>query len=227
MANDQIHEQLAWLARGPANSIVMYQGYEINGFTFYTRAQDNKSTNQNSGVRIDATDSSGQTKSYFGYIEEIWELDYGPLKIPLFRCQWVKLTGKGVDIDEYGMTTVDLKELGYRDEPFVLAKDVTQVFYVQDMSSKPRKDKSRNKSSFVGAGDEAKRHIVLAGKRKIVGADDVTDEEEYNKVEDMTPFAVEVDTSILLAEEEAPYARHDHNEGTIVKRTIVNIPLVE
>ena len=46
------------------------------------------------------------------------------------------------------------------------------------MSSKPRKDKSRNKSSFVGAGDEAKHHIVLAGKRKIVGVDDVTDEEE-------------------------------------------------
>ena len=66
------------------------------------------------------------------------------------------------------------KELGYRDEPFVLAKDVTQVFIVQDMS-----------------------HIVLAGKRNIVGVDDVTDEEEYNKVEDMTPFAVEVDTSIL------------------------------
>ena len=43
----------------------------------------------------------------------------------------------------------------------------------------------------------------------------------------MTPFAVEVDTSILLAQEEAPYARHDHNEGTIVKRTIDNIPLVE
>ena len=41
-------------------------------------------------------------------------------------------------------------------------------------------------------------------KEKIVGVDDVTDEEEYNKVEDMTPFAVEVDTSILLAEEEAP-----------------------
>ena len=65
MANDEIHEQLAWLARCPENSILMYQGYEINGYTFYTRAQDNKSTNQNSGVRIDATDSSGQTNSYF------------------------------------------------------------------------------------------------------------------------------------------------------------------
>ena len=59
MANDQIHEQLAWLARGLANSILMYQGYEINDYTFYTRAQDNKSTNQNSGVRLYATDSSG------------------------------------------------------------------------------------------------------------------------------------------------------------------------
>ena len=28
-------------------------------------------------------------------------------------------------------------------------------------------------------------------------------------------------------QEVAPYARHDHNEGTIVKRTIVNIPLGE
>ena len=140
----------------------------------------------------------------------------------------MKLTGKGVDIDEYGMTTVDLKELGFRDEPFVLAKDVTQVFYMQDMSSKPKKDKSRNKSAKDKSdGDEPKHHIVLASKRKIVGVNDVTDEEEYNKVEDMTPFAVEVDTSILLAQQKAPYARHDHNEGTIVKQTIINIPLVE
>ena len=58
--------------------------------------------------------------------------------------------------------------------------------------------------------------ILFWQTKKIVGVDDVTDEEEYNKVEDMTPFAVE-----------APYARLDHNEGTIVKQTIVNIPLVE
>ena len=57
--------------------------------------------------------------------------------------------------------------------------------------------------------------------------DDIIDEEEYIKVEGMTQFTVEVDISILLAQEEAPYACHDHNEGTIVKRTIVNIRLVE
>jgi hypothetical protein len=51
----------------------------------------------------------------------------------------VKLTRKGVDIDEYGMTTVDLKELDFRDEPFILAKDITQIFYVHGMSSNPRR----------------------------------------------------------------------------------------
>ena len=37
------------------------------------------------------------------------------------------------------MTIVDLNNLGYRDEPFVLAQDVAQVFYIKDMSSKAKK----------------------------------------------------------------------------------------
>ena len=64
---------------------MQYQGYEINGYTFYTRAQDKKSTNQNNGVRIDTICNDGNKDSYFSVIEEIWELDYEPLKIPLFR----------------------------------------------------------------------------------------------------------------------------------------------
>jgi hypothetical protein len=36
------------------------------------------------------------------------------------------------------MTMVDLNNLGYLDEPFILAKYVAQVFYVKDMTSKPR-----------------------------------------------------------------------------------------
>jgi hypothetical protein len=35
------------------------------------------------------------------------------------------MNGEGVKVDQlYRMTTVDLKNLGYRDEPFVLASDV-------------------------------------------------------------------------------------------------------
>jgi hypothetical protein len=56
------------------------------------------------------------------------------------------------------MTTVDLNNLAYKDEPIVLAIDVAQVFYVKDMSSKPRKRKYKQTNTSY---DEPKRHIVL------------------------------------------------------------------
>jgi hypothetical protein len=135
-----------------------FHGYEINANTFYTVAQDKKSTNQNSGARFDVVIGEGRKDTYYGYIEEIWELNYGPsFKVLLFRCKWVKMTRGGVKLDEqYRMTTVDLNNLGYLDEPFVLAKDVAQVFYVKDMTSKPRKRTKANTSC-----DEPKHRIVL------------------------------------------------------------------
>ena len=46
--------------------IVTYKGYEINGNIFYIIAQDKRSTNQNSGVRIDATYPNGNKQTYYG-----------------------------------------------------------------------------------------------------------------------------------------------------------------
>ena len=67
------------------------------------------------------------------------------------------------------MTIVDLNNLAYADEPFVLANDVALVFYVKDMSTRPRKRKDKEAN---GSYDEPKRHIVLSGKRNIVGVED-------------------------------------------------------
>ena len=98
---------------------------------------------------MDATDNNGKKDTYYGYIEEIWELDYGPnFKVPLFRSQWVKLSGGVVTKDQYGMAMVDLNNLGYIDEPFVLAQDVAQVFYIKDMSSKPKKGINKQKDEL-------------------------------------------------------------------------------
>ena len=110
MGDDTIAEQLQWLAKGPSMTIMQYQAYEINRYTFYTRAQDEKSTNQNSGVRMDAIGNDRNKDSYFGVMEQIWELEYSPLLIPLFRCQWVNRAGGGITIDRYGMTIVDFKK---------------------------------------------------------------------------------------------------------------------
>jgi hypothetical protein len=113
----------------------------------------------------------------------------------------VKLTGGGVVVDQkYGMTTVDLNNLAYMDEPFVLSNNVAQVFYVKDMSTKMRKRNQQKKIS----SDEPKHHIVLSGKRNIVGVDDKTDMSvDYNKFHEIPLFKVKTDPSIPLNDEDS------------------------
>jgi hypothetical protein len=131
-----ISEYLQKLTRDPIFTVVTYQGYDINGYTFYTERQDKKSTYQNSDVRVDAYDVMGEDKiMYYGQIQEIYELDFHGFQIPLFRCNWVD-ANKGVVKDKYGFITVDLNHQGYKSEPFVLAKHITQVFYVPDTTNK-------------------------------------------------------------------------------------------
>ena len=117
------------------------------------------------------------------------------------------------------MTTVDLKNLAYDIEPFVLASEVAQVFYVKDMSTKPkkRKDKQANTSD-----NEPKRHIVLSGKRNIVGVEDKTDmSEDYNKFHEIPPFKVKTDPSIVLNDEDCPWLRCKQKKGTHTKKKFI------
>jgi hypothetical protein len=70
--------------------------------------------------------------------------DYGErLQIPIFKCQWVKHPN-GVSVNNYGLTLVDLKNVGHKDDIWVLADRVAQVFYVLD--------------------PETGKHIVVSGK---------------------------------------------------------------
>ena len=131
-------------------------------------AQDAKSIYQNSGVRVDAVDNNMETDTYYGQIEEIWELDYVGLKVALFRCRWVN-GKKGVTEDKYGFVSVDLRVFGYKDEPFVFAKDVQQVFYVPDLAKK-------------------NWYVVMPGKKRIVGVENVVEEEEYNQFDEIPSF---------------------------------------
>jgi hypothetical protein len=49
----------------------------------------------------------------------------------VFRCQWVKHPNGVTDVN-YGLTFVDLDNAGYKDDPWVLAEHVAQVFYIAD-----------------------------------------------------------------------------------------------
>jgi hypothetical protein len=155
------------LSCGPSSTVTSWQAYHINVYTFYTNAKDKKNVAyQNSGVQIEAADANGHAVSYYGYIDAIWELSYGGnLRIPMFKCQWIKL----LDVDNYGLTLVDLGNMGYKDDPWVLGERVVQVFYITDLKKR-------------------KKHIVISGKQRILGVDGITDVEEYNRYEELELF---------------------------------------
>nr|GEY09033.1 hypothetical protein [Tanacetum cinerariifolium] len=130
--------------------------------------------------------------SYYGVVDEIWELDYTSIVIPLLKYKWVDNT-RGVKVDRDGFTCVNLSTNGYLSNPFILAKQATQVLYVKDPKDK-------------------RWHIVLQSKWSIVGVDDVVDEDEYNKFDELPPFSIDVQsTDDVLSD--TLYLRSDHQEG--------------
>nr|GEW96695.1 hypothetical protein [Tanacetum cinerariifolium] len=88
-------------------------------------------------------------------------------------------------------------EEGYASDPFILTKLATQVFIVKDLSS-------------------SRWHIVLQGKRCILGFDNVKDEDEYNQFDELPPFSIGI-PSIDDDIENTTYLRPNHNEGSWAK----------
>ena len=112
---------------------------------------------------------------------------------------------------QYGMTLVDLNNLVYADEPFVLANDVAQVLYVKDLSTQPPKTKDKQVNASY---EQPKWHIAVSLKRNIVGVDDKTDKtEDYEKFDEIAPFTVNIDPSIPLNDEDFPWLRRKGTHG--------------
>ena len=94
-------------------------------------------------------------KTYYGIIKEILELNYHHKgNVVHFKCDWVdnRVQDKWVKTDQFGITSVNFKHLfntgeKISDEPFILASQALQVYYIRDpidtdwaavIQSKPR-----------------------------------------------------------------------------------------
>ncbi|KAA0043051.1 hypothetical protein E6C27_scaffold75G001380 [Cucumis melo var. makuwa] len=71
--------------------------------------------------------------SFYGVIEEIWELNYNSFKVAIFKCDWVENSG-GIKTDELGFVLVDLSRVGHKNDSFIFATQAKQVFFVEDPS---------------------------------------------------------------------------------------------
>ena len=117
-----------------------YHGYVINGCHYNTKDRDELRVTQNSGVNIVAITmqiSSAKDKNlvfgelcFYGIITEIWDLYYTMFRIPVFKYNWV-YNKSGIKVFEYGLTLVDFTKMAHKSDPFILASQAKQVFYVQ------------------------------------------------------------------------------------------------
>ena len=99
---------------------------------------------------------------------------------------------------------------------YILFESILKVFYVKDMSSRPKKRKDKQAGTSY---DEPKRHIVLSGKRNIVGMENKTDMlEDYNKFDEIPPFKVKTDPSIVLNDQDCPWLQRNQKKGTHMKK---------
>nr|GEX28502.1 hypothetical protein [Tanacetum cinerariifolium] len=92
-----------------------------------------KKVYQKLGVSVEAIDlhvskevATTRQAFYYGVLQEIWVPDYHFRQIPLFKC----------GNRDTGYTLVDLNNLSHKDDPFILASQARQVFYVKDQIDK-------------------------------------------------------------------------------------------
>ncbi|XP_050104669.1 uncharacterized protein LOC126584276 [Malus sylvestris] len=120
---------------------------EVSPFRrFHTKSVDDKHKNQNCGVFVPANVAGaiGQVNCY-GRVIDMFEVRYcGPTEagdkgraVMLFKCEWVNSESpRGMKTDQYGFTLVNFNQLGFKEDPFILASQALQAFYVEDTIEK-------------------------------------------------------------------------------------------
>src|SRR4051812_23133741 len=129
------------LSQGPGRNVRTYQTYDINGYRFYTEEKDKNSEYQNSGVTMlsYADDETDVKERFYGRIEEIRELDYCGVTVPMFHAR----SANSVDKDGRFFTTMvipdpKLKNASTKNEPCVLSSHVDQCFFITDPAKPSR-----------------------------------------------------------------------------------------
>ncbi|XP_021739802.1 uncharacterized protein LOC110706214 isoform X3 [Chenopodium quinoa] len=130
----QVLKDLRSLSFGPLMGVERYNGYLANGFRFHIKALEERRTNQNSGILVEGA-SDARNLDYYGVLTEIISLQYlDGKRVVLFNSHWwdVSNFGKGIKVDKHNIVSVNTKRKLQTHEPFVLACQAQQVFYVRD-----------------------------------------------------------------------------------------------
>lgn len=132
----EVTDELFSLACGPDPRVVRYSGCIVKGIRFHTNEREKIRKTQNSGVVVKG-EHEDCDMDFFGILTDIIGLNYcGGNQVFIFKCDWWHLSNrKGICTDEH-FTSINISHTWYKDDPFVLASQAEQVFYLEDTKLK-------------------------------------------------------------------------------------------
>ncbi|KAM6567672.1 hypothetical protein CsatA_026800 [Cannabis sativa] len=124
-------KELLALASGSDHLGTYYEGCIVNGVRFMATKRDEKRSTQNSGVFVAGTEGF----NYYGTLTEVLKLTFtGVYSVTLFKCKWYNTNPRRKKIIvENLITSINVSGVWYKDEPYVLASQAKQVFYLDDL----------------------------------------------------------------------------------------------
>ena len=127
------------LARGPLRYAWSYEGYFVNGYKFHTQKYGDGRVTHNSGVCVRGTCYNEPESDYYGLLDEVVEVEYqgiGRCIVVLFKCTWFDPIGGVKVVTKHNLVDINYKSRLSNDDPFVLASQAEQVYYVPYPSMK-------------------------------------------------------------------------------------------
>ena len=109
----------------------MYKSCIVNGVRFHIKDYERTLHTQNSGVVVQGEHNMKDIE-FYGELKNFLVLHYGQNRVYLFECNWWDIEHRtGIQIDEH-FTSVNTSLTWYAFDPFVLACQASQVFYLKD-----------------------------------------------------------------------------------------------
>ncbi|WCJ29136.1 hypothetical protein M5689_010791 [Euphorbia peplus] len=202
--NDIVPKDVLNLAFGPYPHYKSYSAHIVNGYRFHTVNRQINRKSQNAGV-LSRGDDSSSDKEYYGRLMDVLEIQYpGMNSVYIFNCEWfdVSRKGNGYTVDAFSITSVKANGRLNTDEPFILASQAEQVFYVED----PKKP-----NWLVVVKNQPRDSYKLPFKSQDVISEENCDDDVFQEEEIATDFRAtrplddeDIDNEVVIGFEEIP-----------------------
>ncbi|XP_026429120.1 uncharacterized protein LOC113325106 [Papaver somniferum] len=105
-----------------------YSACNLNGIRYHTKQREARRTTQNSGLVVDSVFES------IGTLYDVIEVEYlKNYRVVLFKCDWFDLTPRKKNLKtDHDLTCLNVSSTWYKNDPYVIASDARQVFYLDD-----------------------------------------------------------------------------------------------